>query len=360
MCIDKYDDAIKVLKEQDLTNNSYYNYLLGECFYFKCGKIYFKDAVKYYSDALLLCNDDSKERILEALGDSYFELIDIDNLLKTADELRKIKKHGYCDYLEASAYRLSQRFDEAENLLKVIKKAGDTQDYKLKNLEEACLTNPEKLNPYHNLTFSQNDSFSIRNKLKITMFGEYGNNIDMKKAKEHATDLENIEVLSTCCYSTLSNYYLFIKDYEKAYEKAKIGYDKYLKEEEACQCCAPFVAYCKLKGLGTNKSVEEAYNICLDTEKRELIDLNENMGHVYAECCILLNKNLESIYEKLIKTTFRRYSPSRYFMIIKIGKLLKKDISKYEILFRESLKYGSIREKEYYSKNQEDFLLNNY
>ena len=214
MCLGQYDDAIKLLKEQDLTNNDYYNYLLGECYSYKCGKKYYQDAIKHYNDALKTSSE-NKEKLLKCIGDAYFELIDIDNLLKTADELRKIKKYGYCDYLEASAYRLSQRFDEAENLLKLIKKDKDIPDYKIKNLEEACLTNPETLNDYHNLAFSQNNNFSIRNRLKITMFGEHSHDIDMDKAKEHATELEKREDLSTCCYSTLSNYYLFTENYEK-------------------------------------------------------------------------------------------------------------------------------------------------
>ena len=62
----------------------------------------------------------------------------------------------------------------------------------------------------------------------------------------------------------------------------------------------------------------------------------------------------------LEKTLFRRYSTSRYFMLIKIGEMLNKDVSKYQKMFKESLKHCSQREKEYYSKEQTEFLLNNY
>ena len=40
---------------------------------------------------------------------------DLGNRTISIDELHKHSKHGYVDFLEASYYRLTQRFDEAEN-----------------------------------------------------------------------------------------------------------------------------------------------------------------------------------------------------------------------------------------------------
>ena len=47
-------------------------------------------------------------------------------------------------------------------------------------------------------------------------------------------------------------------------------------------------------------------------------------------------------------------------MLVKIGKILNKDTSKHSKLLQESLKHCSERELEYYSKEQTEFLLNNY
>jgi len=261
--------------------------------------------------------------------------------------------------LEASYFRLTQRFDEAEKLIKTMKKYN-VPEFRLNIIIDNCSTNPEILDNYHNEDFNNSDNHSIRNKVKTLIYGEYGHDISMEEAKIHLEELEKKENLHTCAYSTISTYYLFSNDYEKAYKYAKEGYDKYLKDEEYCQCCAAMIAYFKLKGIGTNRNVEEAYKICEYIEKKELGDVNENAGHVYAECAILLNKDLNPIYELLKKNLFRRYSPSRYFMLIKIGNLLNKDTSKYAKLLKESLKHCGIREKEHYSNNQKDFLINNY
>ncbi len=355
--LEQYDEGIKYLLENPLENQGHHNYMLGELYFYKWGKENFKHASMYYEKALNLV--DNKEKILKCLGDTYFELVDTANLKRIVDELHKISKHGYVDYLEASYYRLTQKFDEAEKLLKYMKPSTVPQ-FRINNIIDNCSTKPEILNDHHNESFSKNDKYSLRDCLKFLMFGEHGNEISMEKAGEYVEKLQKKDDLNTCGYSTIANYYLFKSEDEEAYKFAKLGYDKYINGEENCQCCGAFVAYCKLNGRGTNKNVEEAYNICKDIEVREFGDVNENAGHVYAECAILLNKDLNHVYELLEKTTFRRYTPSRYFMLIKVGHLLNKDTSKYQKMFNESLKHCSIREKEYYSNNQETFLLNNY
>jgi TPR repeat protein len=357
LCMDKYDEGIAYLKENPLEEEAHQNYMLGELYFYKWGKENFKQAAHHYE--LALTSAANKEKVLKCLGDTYFELVDTTNLKRIVDELRKTSKHGYVDYLEASYYRLTQRFDEAENLLKYMKEPL-VPKFRINTIIDNCATKPEILDNQHNEAFTKDDKYSLRDSLKFLMFGEHGNEISLEKAQAYVDKLENMDDLTTCAYSTLSNFYLFKNDYDKAYSLAKTGYDKYLKGEEGCQCCAAFVAYCKLKGIGTEKNIEEAYEICKDVEIRELGDVNENAGHVYAECAILLDKDLNHIYNLLEKTLFRRYSPSRYFMLVKIGKLLNKDTSKYTKLLQESLKHTSKRELEYYSKEQSEFLLNNY
>ena len=357
LCLDKYDEGINHLKENPLEDEGHNNYMLGELYFYKWGKANFKQAAEYYEKALPLVAN--KEKVLKCLGDTYFELVDTTNLKRIIDELHKTSKHGYVDYLEASYYRLTQRFDEAESMLKYIKEPSVPR-FRINTIIDNCATKPEILDNYHNEAFNKNDIYSLRDSLKFLMFGEHGNKISLEKAQVYADKLEMINDLNTCAYSTLANFYLFKNEDEKAYKFAKLGYEKYLNGDEGCQCCAAFVAYCKLTGRGVSKNIEEAYNICKNVEIKELGDINENAGHVYAECAILLDKDLNSIYEMLEKTLFRRYSPSRYFMLVKIGNILNKNTTKYSKLLKESLKHCSERELEYYSKEQKDFLLNNY
>ena len=354
---DKYDEGINLLNEEPLDDLGHNYYLLGEFYYYKGGKRNYKKAVENYNKSLDLAQN--KVKVLNALGNVYFELVDTENLMKIVEELHKHSKHGYVDFLEASYYRLVQKFDEAEKLLKHMK-SPEVPNFRINNIIETCSSKPEVLTNYHNRAFNEMDKYALRNRVKFLMFGEHGNKIDMEEAKKHVEMLEKMDNLSTCAYSVISNYYLFNNEDEKAYKTAYEGYEKYLKDEEPCQCCASFVAYCKLKGRGTEKDIEGAYKICKDIEERELGDINENAGHVYAECAILLGKDLNYIYNLLEKTLFRRYSTSRYFMLVKIGKLLNKDVSKRQKLLQESLKHCSQREKEYYSTEQTEFLLNNY
>ena len=354
---EKYDEGIKLLNEEPLDDLGHNYYLLGELYYYKGGKSNYKKAAENYSKSLDLVQN--KVKVLKALGDVYFELVDTENLLKIVEELHKHSKHGYVDFLEAAYYRLTQKFDEAEKLLKYMK-TPEVPNFRINSIIDNCASKPEILDNYHNRAFVQTDKYSIRDRAKFLMFGEHGNKLSLEEAKKHIEELQALKDLHTCGYSVISNYYLFTNEDKKAYEYAKAGYEKYLNEEEPCQCCAPFVAYCKLKGRGTEKDIKGAYEICKDLEKREFGDINENAGHVYAECAISLGEDLNSVYEMLEKTLFRRYSTSRYFMLIKIGEMLNKDVSKYQKMFKESLKHCSQREKDYYSKEQTEFLLNNY
>ena len=354
---ERNDEGIQLLTEEPLDDLGHNHYILGELYYYKGGKNNYKKAAENYSKALELV--ENKVKVLKALGNVYFELVDTENLKKIVDELHKHSKHGYVDFLEASYYRLTQRFDEAEKLLKYMK-TPEVINFRINLIIDNCATKPEILENYHNRAFVEKDKYAIRDRAKFLIFGEHGHKISLEEAKVHIEELQKIKDLQTCGYSVISNYYLFTNEDEKAYEYAKTGYEKYLKDEEPCQCCAAFVAYCKLKGRGTEKDIEGAYKICKDVEVKEFGDVNENAGHVYAECAILLGEDLNHVYNLLEKTLFRRYSPSRYFMLAKIGKLLNKDVSKYQKLLQESLKHCSQREKEYYSKEQSEFLLNNY
>lgn len=350
--------VIELLNKETLSDAYAHNVLLGDAYFYKHDKMSLLTSINYYKKAMEV-SPMNKGKLLQYIADCYCDMNRPYELQGIIKELKRINYMNLVNYYTAFYYRLTQQFDEAEKLLKVIKKSN-IQDYKIKSLILSCSKKPERLNKYEKIVFNCDDTYSLRDSLLYKMLGDCGNKIDMDKAKEYAKRLEVKTDLHTCAYSTLSNYYLLTNDYKKSYELALIGYNKYLNGEEACQCCASYVAYHKLYGLGCKKDVKEAYKICVDTEKRELGDINENLGSVYATCCIELGLNLTHIYELLIRTTYRRYSLEKYSMLIKVGKLLDQDVSHFEKMFNESLKHCSIREKEFYLKESDKFFMNNY
>lgn len=351
-----FDKAIDILNNENLNDEYFSNYLLGDCYYYKSGKPNLLTAIKYYEKAID-AKPSEESKLLHCIADCYCEMERPFELMNVVSRLKKTNAQAYIPFYMACYYKLTQHFDEAESLVKLLRK-NKISESKISGIILDCAKNPTRVYPYVNAVFYGDDAFSLKECLKYKMNGEYGNIVDMKEASKYAKMLESNTNLSTCAYSTLSSYYLIIKDYEKSFFFAMEGYNKYLNDPNSCQCCAAYVAYHKLCGIGCKKDVKEAYKICVDTEKRELGSINENLGHVYAYCCIELGLELNHIYELLVKTTYRRYSASRYNMLIKVGKLLNKDTYTYEKMLKESLKYCSVREKSYLVNN--DFFMNNY
>ena len=108
-----------------------------------------------------------------------------------------------------------------------------------------------------------------------------------------------------------------------------------------------------------NKGFKEETDISLITSPKTseikiafLSDLHLSNEH---ERLDLLNE----VYNFLEQTINRRYSCSRYFTLIKLGKLIDKDTKKYEKLYKKSIKYASEKEREYYLNNPNEFMMNN-
>ena len=47
-------------------------------------------------------------------------------------------------------------------------------------------------------------------------------------------------------------------------------------------------------------------------------------------------------------------------MIIKVGKLLGKDVSYYEMMYKKSFKFENKLESDYYKNNPQTFMMNNF
>lgn len=352
-----YDKGIEILKTGELKDEYLSNFLLGDAHYYKSTNSDLLKAIKYYEKAIE-ANPNEESKLLNCIADCYCELQKPFELMNIVSKLKKTNDILLIPFYMACYYKLTQHFDEAANMVKFLRK-NKISESKISRIILDCDKKPEKIYPYVNfILYDNKETYALKECLKFKMLGEYGNTIDMKEAQKYAKLLETRDDLQACAYSILSNYYLIVKDYKKSYKYALQGYQLYLNDNDSCHCCAAYVAYHKLYGLGCDKDVKEAYKICLETEKKELGTINENLGHIYALCYLELGMDLNHIYELLIKTTYRRYSASRYNMIVKIGKLLNKDVSRYEKMFKESLKHCCVREKSHLSTN--DFFMNNY
>ena len=113
------------------------------------------------------------------------------------------------------------------------------------------------------------------------------------------------------------------------------------------------------KGYGINQNYQEAYDLLKDIIINDKKEITDNLVCLYAELSIALNLDLNEVYNFLEQTINRRYSCSRYFTLIKLGKLIDKDTKKYEKLYKKSIKYASEKEREYYLNNPNEFMMNN-
>ena len=115
-----------------------------------------------------------------------------------------------------------------------------------------------------------------------------------------------------------------------------------------------------MNGIGMGMDVLKAYELAERVIKDNFDEVSESLGNAYAEMAIMLNKDLNPVYDFLVKTIERRYCLGRYFMIVKVGKLLNKDVSYYEKMYKASFKYDTKLEASYYKGNPSTFMMNNF
>ena len=134
----------------------------------------------------------------------------------------------------------------------------------------------------------------------------------------------------------------------------------YKKAAEAWHIKAQvMLAECYYQGIGVEQNYQEAYDLLKDIIINDKKEITDNLVCLYAELSIVLNLDLNEVYNFLEQTINRRYSCSRYFTLIKLGKLIDKDTKKYEKLYKKSIKYASEKEREYYLNNPNEFMMHN-
>jgi prophage DNA circulation protein len=99
----------------------------------------------------------------------------------------------------------------------------------------------------------------------------------------------------------------------------------------------------------------------LEQQRRDLQSEMDTERAILAEQLAALQAALDAAEEKSTQQEIKYIEMSSRLnkaLADKVAEL--KDVSKYQKMFKESLKHCSQREKEYYSKEQTEFLLNNY
>ena len=342
-----YDKAIELIR----TNNmeSYDNlYLLSQILYFKGNK-------EALNEALEINNKVSEKGVnpllLRSTGDIYVRLQEFDKVKEVITSLKeKFPKDPYYHVLNAHIYINEKEFNKAEKEIKEVE--NKVMNENIAYIAHASYKKPEKsFFLYKKLT---NEDNHIR--LLSKFYGEFG-----VKKQDYQEDFEILDSNKeeSCDYSLLGTILLENNQVEKAIEYFKIGKDRYLNKQNRCPCALVSYAYCLFKGYGINQNYQEAYDLLKDIIINDKKEITDNLVCLYAELSIALNLDLNEVYNFLEQTINRRYSCSRYFTLIKLGKLIDKDIKKYEKLYKKSIKFASEKEREYYLNNPNEFMMNN-
>ena len=342
----EFDKAINLIEpcHNDSENALF---LLSEIYSFKGDQESLKKALRY---CLKSYGEKPTLPKLKVLGDIYNKQYDHENLLKIIDKLKEeYPEDDYYHLLKACYYQDILDFDMCE---KEVKKAKKVKNVFLADLAFASFKKPKNAYKYF-ISYLKKPDY-------ITLIGKYYGEFNIKRG-DYQKDLEEVEQgnLDDFDLALLGQIYLN-KDKEKAYNYILKGYNRYIDRKDNGVSCVSYYLYCLLNGIGEEKNLEKAYDICKQVLVRESYHVDENLGNMYGELSLLLNKNLEEVYSFLIETRERRYSVSRFYMIIKIGKKLNKNTRVYEKEFKKSFKFANQLEKEYYKDNPESLILNNY
>ena len=345
--LNKVEEAKQYLLSMDQND---YNvcYLLGKIPYQTRTRKGYDESKEYFFKALEIYPNEDIYKLLFRVCE---ETRDFKNWKKVIDHLEMTGMNNGVVYANKMAYyNNSGNFDEALKIAKELKKHKYSHMY-LSNYSY-CETNPNKLNKY----FRKYNGFF---KARAYLYGYYGMKINREKFKPFIKKYEN-EYGSNCIDSLIAKYYLDENDVENALKYINRGMERFNNNQDMCCCVVGYYAYCMMNGIGMEQDVQKAYDLAVKTIDDNFGVISESLGNLYAECAIILKKDLNPVYDFLIETIEKRYTLGRYFMIIKVGKLLGKDVSYYEKMYKKSFKYENKLEVQYYKNNPQTFVMNNF
>lgn len=349
----KYDEAVKILEKENIETNADANYLIGESYYYKGYKQDFARAIPYYLKAYALRKDANS---LKSACDVLYEAGNPEEFKKYLDELEKaFPEDPYIHQLKVKYYRKNGEYDRAMKEIDLSNESGIDKSNFHDEIYACAKRTRDSYKYYRKYLQKKDDCFAL---LRAYYFGDYGYRLSMRKVRKYLKIAESEPEFN--CLDSLIGTIVQEKDPAKALTFFQRGAERYQNGIDACTCSIGCLCNALWRGIGTEKNTEAAFDLAKKTIEENFSDVSENLGNVYAECALELNRDLETVFDFLVKNRERRYSLSRLFTIIKVGKALGKDVSSHRVLFKKALKNAGRREKKYYKNHPDTFLMNAY
>lgn len=355
----RFDDCFRTLDSMD-PNDPDVRFLYGYCYQERGYKQDLLHASRDFLRAYELSQDPD---LLEYYGESCYCMKDLAGLEKAIHLLKKKKPQSqYVHLLKADLAQLKQRFHTAEKEIRILQHNGSFTPIKLAYEGKKYYRNPTLCDKIyaHYIQSSDESVPMLRSRIIAYLYGEYGTLADILQAEKAVHRLEHHEENNNCSFSVIGAFYLQKKEYQTALTFFREGDRRYTEGTDSCQCCSGYLSYCYLMGLGVERNIEKAFSICSMIREKEQDDLCENVACLYAECAMLLNKEMEAAYDLLEKSISRRYATPCYFTLIRLGKRLNRRTGKYKRHFQASLKHTTDLEAKYYLTDPKIFMMNNY
>lgn len=287
------------------------------------------------------------------LGQIAQKIGNLELLKEASDELIKNREPFGFDLAIEYYAKGKGDFDTASKLIKKYKRFNPFNmylynkfRYSAKGLVNSVISSKKNYFCYRQLAASYLNGYLNRKR-------------NIKKALLFATKAYEMNNNDNCVLSMLGHVYYVQEEYEKAFELFKKGYERYVEEESSCSCCLPFYVLSLYEGKGVAKDEDTAYQILKDNVKHFAYEQSENALNLFAYLSIMRNENLELAFELLQNHHEYRYEVGKYYYLVWLAKLLKKDASKYESILKKNLKKASKMERNHYKKpNQNVFMTN--
>ena len=351
---EKYQEGIDILLKEDLNVNDDANLLIAQGY----AEMKFKDDIIKGIPYCLKSNQISEDIIVyKSLADIYNKCGQFDNLKLMIDKIKKMNpKDEYLPYLLIKYYIGTKQFKKAEKIVLKLFYKGKINVLQYIHYSYASFKNLKSIYPiYRRIIPNCGNNYVL---LRAYYYGDYGFRINERMVSKYLEQAKQGE--ETNCIDNIIGMIIQEKDPEEALKYFEKGMKRYQERIDNCTCAYASYLNAKLRGLGTEKDVNFAYETSKKLIQENKGEISENLGNVYAESALQLNKDLEEVYNYLISNRERRYDISRIYMIIKVGTKLNKNVRVYKRQFRKALKQVSVRERNYYKNKPSIFMMNNY
>ena len=295
------------------------------------------------------------EEVYNSLFKACVHTLDLKTFKEVIDSFERISpNHPLLMYGKMKYYNHSNDFDSAYNVSKKLGKMKYNSSYIL----QLAYCDPKPKKVYKELQkLIKNSDYDFLF-VRANYYGDYGLKINRIDYDKFIKDSEQSE--SNCIDSLATKILLDRGDIDNALKVVTRGVERFNNDLDNCTCIVGYYIYMMMNGIGMEKDVLKAYELAERVIKDNFDEVSESLGNAYAEMAIMLNKDLNPVYDFLVKTIERRYCLGRYFMIVKVGKLLNKDVSYYEKMYKASFKYDTKLEASYYKGNPSTFMMNNF